>query len=137
MLEGCLEGCPCWRVLPEELGIDGVDRGEILDVLEKHRGLHHVPVVAASSLDKVLHVDYFDQADLEDVPHVDQGLPGLLLHPGHQLPVRLNQQYPHHLSQCVKAYHLQAQLARHKQGLLALHQDGRAVSTQGLWACSR
>ena len=84
--EGHLEGCPCRRILSEELGIDCVDRGEVLDVLEQHGGLHNMPVVAANSL--------------EELPHVDQGLPRLLLHPGHQLPIRLHQQHHQHLSQC-------------------------------------
>ena len=58
MREGHLEGRPCWRILPEELGVDSIDRGEVLHVLEQHGGLHHVPVVAARSLEKVSHVDY-------------------------------------------------------------------------------
>ena len=100
MREGHLEGRPCWRILPEELGVDSIDRGEVLHVLEQHGGLHHVPVVAARNLEKVSRVDYVGHADLEEVPHVDQRLPGLLLHPGHQLPIRLHQQHHQHLSQC-------------------------------------
>ena len=53
ILEDHLEGCPCWRILPEELGVDVVDHREVLDVLEQHRGLHHVPVVAPGSLQEV------------------------------------------------------------------------------------
>ena len=100
--EGHLKGCPCRRILPEELGVDGVDRGEVLDVLQQHCGLHHMLVVAAGSLEEVCHVenvDHIDNTDLEDVPHVDQRLPGLLLRPIHQLPVRLHQQHCHHFSQ--------------------------------------
>ena len=93
--EGHLEGCPCRRILSEELGIDCVDRGEVLDVLEQHGGLHHMLVVAAGSLGEVSHVDnvnHINRTNLEEVPHVDQRLPGLLIHPVHQLPVCLHQQ---------------------------------------------
>ena len=51
--EGHLEGCPCRRILSEELGVDSVDRGEVLDVLEQHGGLHHVAVVTPRSLEEV------------------------------------------------------------------------------------
>ena len=53
MREGHLEGRPCWRVLPEELGVDSVDRREVFDVLEQHGGLHHVAVVTPRSLEEV------------------------------------------------------------------------------------
>ena len=54
-MEEChLEGCPCRRLLPEELGVDSVHCGEVLDVLQQHGRLHHVPVVAAGSLSEVL-----------------------------------------------------------------------------------
>ena len=93
--EGHLKGCPCRRILPEELGVDSIDHGEVLHVLEQHGGLHHMLVVAAGSLGEVSHVDnvnHINRTNLEEVPHVDQRLPGLLLHPVHQLPVCLHQQ---------------------------------------------
>ena len=105
MREGHLEGRPCWRILPEELGVDSIDRGEVLHVLEQHGGLHHMLVVAAGSLGEVSHVDnvnHINRTNLEEVPHVDQRLPGLLLHPVHQLPVCLHQQLSQYCNaQCV------------------------------------
>ena len=87
-----LKGCPCRRVLLEERSVDRVHRREVLDVLEQHGGLHNMPVVAASSL--------------QEVSHVDQSLPRLLFHSVHQLPIRLHCQHHQHQAIIFSSFNL-------------------------------